>query len=170
MDLFSPSSTDLRTAVLDPTREYRYRLDRTWSKGGARVMFLMLNPSTADHVVDDPTIRRCLQYAKDWGFGGLVVCNLFALRSTNPDALKPHADPIGFENDAYILRAACEVSLILCAWGKRGSLRNRARIVAESLRIQGHRLHCLKTNGDGSPVHPLYQPASLKPITFRGES
>ena len=154
------------TAMFSTCTRYRYLLTRRWAPGGTSVLFLMLNPSTADATLDDPTIRRCLCFARSWGHSSLVVANIFAWRSTDPRALGGSSDPIGPENDSVILAAAREASVTICAWGKRGALHGRAAEVITTLRAHGIDLRALKLNGDGSPVHPLYQPASAVLVPF----
>ncbi len=147
------------TAWFSPDGQYRYRLDRRWSDA-APLLIVMLNPSTADAFVNDPTIVRCVRYARRWGAGGLTVLNLFALRSTDPRALRQHADPIGPANDLAIADALDTVTEYACvaAWGSHGNLHGRGRAVARMLRE--HRgasgVYCLATTKDGHPGHPLY--------------
>lgn len=151
---------DRRGATLDSEREYRYRLWRTWDAEGPTVVFVMLNPSTADEDEDDPTLRRCINYAKDWGYGRLEVVNLFALRATKPDELREHESPIGGANDVH-LRQVCEsAEKVVAAWGANGSLLDRGREVAEMLDTE---LFALGTTNDGHPLHPLYQPKDAEP-------
>lgn len=123
----------------------------------------MLNPSTADETVDDPTIRRCIGYAKSWNYGGVVVSNLFALRATDPRELKTAVDPIGPENDFALKTCMEESALCVCAWGNHGSLYGRSAAVRD---ILGPGLHCLRVSKQGEPVHPLYQKRDLQPIVF----
>jgi hypothetical protein len=151
------------TAVLSPCRKYRYRLERSWAPGN-RVGFLMLNPSTADETADDPTIRRCIGFAKDWGYGGLIVGNLFALRSTDPQALYAAADPVGPDNDGHLLRIAWECETVICAWGKHGAFRKRGKAVASMLDLCN--LAALKILSDGSPGHPLYLPKNAQRVAY----
>jgi len=151
---------DRRGATLDSDREYRYRLWRTRDAEGATVAFMMLNPSTADEDDDDPTLRRCINYAKDWGYGRLEVANLFALRATDPSELQNHNAPIGGANDVH-LRKVCEnAEKVVAAWGTNGSLLGRGQEVAEMLDTE---LFALDTTKDGHPVHPLYQPSDAEP-------
>ncbi len=126
----------------------------------------MLNPSTADASQDDPTIRRCIGFAKAWGFGGLIVGNLFALRSTDPKALYSHPEPIGPENDHHLRRIANEAAPVVCAWGTHGALHDRGREVAEML--DDRNLAALKVTADGSPGHPLYIAANTQPKAYFG--
>lgn len=160
----SPLLRDDRTgAVLDTDREYRYRLWRTWDVEKPTAAFIMLNPSTADEDENDPTIRRCINYAKDWGYGTLEVVNLFALRATDPSELQDHTAPIGGANDVHLRKVCDEAEIVVGAWGANGSLHGRGREVAEMLDVQ---LHALDTTKDGHPVHPLYQPADADPTAW----
>lgn len=157
----SPLLADTRTgAVLSDDRTYRYRLWRQWDVSKPTLAFVMLNPSTADETDDDPTIRRCLGYAKDWGYGSLVVGNLFALRSPDPERLREHDAPVGPENDAHLEAIAAEADRVVAAWGANGSLHDRAREVADLLAGE---LVALETTKSGHPVHPLYQPVDAEP-------
>src|SRR5699024_3313895 len=144
--------------------DYRYRLWRTWNDEKPTVAFIMLNPSTADASTDDPTIRRCLGYAEEWGYGGLGVGNLFALLCTDPRRLDEHPVPVAPDNDEHLLAIRNKAEKIIAAWGVRGSLRNRDRTVARLLDAD---LYALDTTKDGHPAHPLYQPADtdLYPFT-----
>ena len=116
--------------------------------GSAQLALALL----ADHMRDDPTIRRCIGFARDWGFGRLVVVNLFALRSTSPRALRRAPDPVGPRNDRWIARLAADAELVIAAWGALGNYRDRARLVTSTLSD----LYCLGRTRDGSPRHPLY--------------
>lgn len=142
-------------AHFSPDRKWRYRLERRWGEG-KRCGFILLNPSTADESNDDPTIRRCIDFAKRWGFGGLVLCNIFAVRSTDPAALYGHADPVGPENDAYLERPTEEVGVIVCGWGVHGAYRERGAAVLDLLREKTAMAVALKLTADGHPGHPLY--------------
>jgi hypothetical protein len=110
-------------ATFDPTRTYRYQLTRTWDPDGPRVNFLMLNPSTADAFGLDPTVRRCVGFARRWGFGSLEVTNIFAFRATDPRVLVGQPEPVGAGNDQAILDAARKADRVVAAWGVRGSHR-----------------------------------------------
>jgi hypothetical protein len=111
-------------AVISECEKYRYALWRVWRKDKLKVMFVMLNPSTADSNKDDPTIRRCIDFAKSWGYGGIVIGNLFGLRATDPKELLNTDDPKGLHND-YWLRMLPELAdQIICAWGNDGNLNN----------------------------------------------
>lgn len=144
-------------ATMSPCGVYRYWLERSWRDwGGDYVNFIMLNPSTADASQDDPTIRKCIGFAKKWGFIGVHVVNIFALRSTDPAALADHRDPIGPENDAFIRAGVLSAAKTIVAWGTHGRLRGRAEQVAKML--DPSRTFALRINQDGSPQHPLYVP------------
>lgn len=162
LDMFATETKS--SAVISECGAYRYRLERQWDGDKPKVAFLMLNPSTADAIQDDPTIRRCIGFAKSWGFGGVIVGNLFALRSTDPKALYNHPDPIGPDNDQHILAIAKSSRKIVCAWGAHGSLHNRGREVAE--RLEFFDLVPLKVTADGQPGHPLYLAADIQPRSY----
>jgi hypothetical protein len=144
----------IRRAEIDPTGVYRYSLLREWGESG-RVLFVMLNPSTADGEQDDPTIRRCMGFASDAGFGGMSVVNLFAFRATDPDELVGADNPIGPDNDRVILEEAARADIVVGGWGaRRAKEAKRIRAVVELLRPR--RILCLGVTTDGSPRHPLY--------------
>lgn len=143
------------TASFSPCGAYRYDLTRVWDCDKPLCMFLMLNPSTATAEVLDPTIRRCIGFARSWDCGSLVVCNLFALRSTDPRELYKSADPIGPDNDAAIERWARKASLRIAAWGNHGQHRERGVRVKLRLRDLGVPLSYLRLTNAGNPAHPL---------------
>lgn len=143
------------TAVFSENREYRYTLTRRWDER-ALVNFLMLNPSTADENTEDPTIRRCIGFANDWGYGGLIVTNIFAYRSTNPAHLYKVTDPIGPGNDEHILTTAKACALTVCAWGNHGQHLARGNAIRSLLIHAGIAARCLGKNAGGEPEHPLY--------------
>jgi hypothetical protein len=144
-------------------RCWRTLLWRRWDAARPVANFLMLNPSTADEVQLDPSCTRARVYAERWGFGALIVTNLFAWRATDPDEMKAARDPVGKGNDAAILAAARESVLLVCAWGNHGAHLERSRRVVSLLRSAGIDLHVLKMNGGGEPAHPLYLRGSLRP-------
>ena len=141
-------------AAFSRDRRYRYRLWRRWDRSRPAIAFCMLNPSTADARRDDPTIRRCIGFARDWGYGGIEVVNIFALRATDPRALRSARDPVGPRNDAFMRQAAAR-SPVVIAWGVHGALRGRG---ATALRLFGPRtrLLALGRTRSGAPRHPLY--------------
>jgi hypothetical protein len=156
-----------RSAVLSKDNRYRYRLERRWDEG-APVVFVMLNPSTADGFTDDQTIAKCRRFAQRWNRPAFVVVNLYALRSTDPHALTYESDPIGPENNFYIREAAYEAirggSKVVCAWGTK-FLGTRDRDVTNMLRAWNVDLWSLAITKNGHPGHPLYLRgnAELKP-------
>ncbi len=147
------------TATLSRCRHYRYALWRTWEAGAGTVLFIGLNPSTADEKTDDPTLIRCINFAKSWGYGGVCMANLFAYRATEPADMKAALDPVGPQNNRWLKKLAGEADLIIGAWGNDGSYLERAQDVIVKLPP----LHCLKMNKTGHPAHPLYQKASTEP-------
>lgn len=153
-------------AVLSESGRYRYALTRTWAPAAGAVCFVMLNPSTADASEDDPTIRRCIGFARAWGFGRLEVVNLFAWRATDPAALRGVADPVGPENDGHIMRAARGAKLVIAAWGAHGALLERGEEVRAML-ARRFVVHHLGLTKEGHPRHPLYLRADLQPEAWR---
>lgn len=156
MNLLDSLCGDVASATFSPCRQYRYTLTRTWSTQDKPWMFLMLNPSTADEVVNDPTVSRCQARAKSAGAGGLIVTNIFAWRSTDPQALYGHQDPVGPDNDRAILEMATQAGRVICAWGNHGELAGRGEAVRTMLLGAGCTPYVLALNKGGSPKHPLY--------------
>jgi hypothetical protein len=148
-------------AAFSRCRRWRYLLWRCWDKRAPVANFLMLNPSTADETKLDPTCARARGYAQAWGYGALIVTNIFGWRSTDPRALKRVPDPVGAENDAAILRAARESDLLVCAWGNHGRYHERGLQVLNDLRLSRVKLHALRITKSGEPAHPLYLGKSL---------
>lgn len=148
--------------------EYRYRLVRVWSGDANPALFVGMNPSTADADADDPTVAKCCRFARKWGYGSLIMANVYAWRATDQAALARVADPIGPENDKWISVAAREAGVIVMAYGtpKVPALRQRGPAVARMLAAAGHPLHVLRLSKDGRPVHPLYLPESLTPTPW----
>lgn len=152
-------------------REWRYMLTRYWGERGSGAPALMvigLNPSTADENVEDPTIRRCICYAMDWGYSGLYMGNLFGWRSTDPRALDDcrwpvaHPDSAGL-HDAILHSYAARAGLVLAAWGSDRAIGSRGE---EVCRIVDKPVYCLGTNADGNPKHPLYLRRDLRPQLY----
>ncbi|WP_127580893.1 DUF1643 domain-containing protein [Paenibacillus koleovorans] len=158
----------IKDAIIDSTGAYRYSLWRIWNPDLPKVLFVMLNPSTADASIDDPTIRRCIGFAKAWGFGSLEVVNLFAYRATDPEELKKCSDPIGPNNDYHIRRAAHRADKIIAAWGTKGSLLGRDRLVMEI--FHSFPMFCLDVSKAGHPKHPLYIKADSTPAEYSGNT
>jgi hypothetical protein len=154
-----------KTAVISDCGTYRYLLTRTWDGSLPHVGFIMLNPSTANADTDDPTIRRCIGFAKAWGYGGIAVRNLYALRSTDPKALRGHPDPHGPDNYRYV-EAAADDHLTVCAWGANADPID-SRGLIDALIGWGGRPHHLGLTKDGFPKRPLYLRADTTPTPFR---
>ena len=150
-------------ATYSDCETYRYALTRTWDAGGARVNFLMLNPSTATEVQNDPTVERCERRARALGFGAFRVTNIFALRATDPRDMRAAADPIGAGNDTAILEAADWANQVVCAWGTHGAHMGRGLAVETLLRPTGVPLLHLGLSKAGHPKHPLYISYTTKP-------
>lgn len=155
-----------RGATFDATGQYRYRLWRSWDGSLPRVAFVMLNPSTADHRQDDPTIRRCIGFARDWGYGGLLVVNLFAYRTPSVAALFQVRDPVGPDNDRHLAEVGRRAAAVVLAWGVHGARDGRAEGVLGLLGRCRAPLLCLGTTRHGHPRHPLYLPGSIRPAPF----
>jgi hypothetical protein len=154
-------------ALLSSDDRYRWRLWRTWNPGLDTVNFIMLNPSTADHEKDDATIKKCEQFVRRWNYGGFVVTNLFAYRATNPRRIYEVHNPVGLGNDEHVVEAAKETALVVCAWGNRGTHKNRASVVMGLLRKEGCLTHCLGVTKRDQPKHPLYLSYSTRLDRFR---
>ena len=151
-------------ALFSSCRRWRYLLWRRWDAARPVANFLMLNPSTADEWKLDPSCTRARVYAERWGYGALIVTNIFGWRATDPEEMKAVPDPVGRGNDRAILRAAREAEIVVCAWGNHGAHRGRSTAVLDALKAHAIRLYAIRLNGEGEPAHPLYLPAKLKPI------
>ena len=148
-------------AILSEDRRYRYALWRKWEQQEKRyVLFIGLNPSTADEEEDDNTIRRCKRFAADWGYGAVCMANLFAGRATEPKEMMKLSDPVGYENNSWLLDLARGADLIVCAWGNDGTYMQRDNEVLTLL--SEYKLMCLVKNKSGTPKHPLYVKADAK--------
>lgn len=164
-------NTTYSGATISECGSYRYRLWRQWSAVGSdRLLFVMLNPSTADAHTDDPTLRRCAGFARRLGFGGVEVVNLFAYRATDPTVMWAATDPVGPEND-QILTAVIPCHLtVVAAWGapknrrQQQAMAPRVALVRELAGQRWNRLYHLGLTRDGHPRHPLYLPADA-PLT-----
>ncbi len=151
----------IKGAVISECKKYRYSLSRIWDQEKETVTFICLNPSTADAEIDDRTITRCINYAESWGYGGLCMANLFAFRATEPKDMKSAVDPVGPENDSYLIKIASKSKIIVAGWGNDGCFGSRDKKVKQMI---GLKLHCLKLTKGGNPWHPLYLKKSLLPI------
>jgi hypothetical protein len=155
----------MRETIFSPCQAYRYTLWRQWDMfNHSYLLCIGLNPSTADAQQDDPTIRRCIDFAKRWGYGALCMVNLFAYRSSDPRALYAVAFPVGPDNDTYIELLSRDADCILAAWGHHGSYRQRGTQVATYLSERP--LMCFGLNKDGTPKHPLYVAKIVEPVPY----
>ena len=168
-DVDAAATTVGMGARFSPDRVYRYALWRTWDTSKPRMMVIGLNPSTADETLDDPTIRRCLGFARRDGYGGLSMLNLYGFRSTDPHLMvelstrRVIPNAVGPENDRYLAAFAATSAIIVCAWGTFGFVDDRAAHVCAMLTTLGATLSCFGTNREGRPRHPLYL-SNLTPI------
>lgn len=166
-----------RKTVFSPCRLYRYCLWREWDhdslgiqpvqiwqRGIQYVQWIGLNPSTADEIQDDPTIRRCIAFSKAWGYGAMCMTNLFAWRATKPSDMLKAFSPVGLENANHLLACAKQAGLVVAAWGKHGRHLEQQEFVKRVMENNHITLHHLGLNGDGTPKHPLYLPKTLTPI------
>ncbi|SSU67358.1 Uncharacterized protein conserved in bacteria [Acinetobacter baumannii] len=140
-------------AIISDCNKYRYSLWRIRDKEKPIFTFVGLNPSTADHQQDDRTIRRCINFAKSWGGGGIYMANLFAYRATDPQEMMSQEDPIGPDNDAHLKQLAAESHKLIACWGNDGVFKARSTFVKQLLT---DKLYYLKLNKSGEPGHPLY--------------
>lgn len=150
-------------AVYSDCERYRYSLSRIWDEAGPRVLFIMLNPSKATEVQNDPTVERCERRARVLGFGGFRVMNIFAWRETDPRLLRAAADPVGGENDSLLLDGLNWADTVIAGWGVHGEHLNRGPEVEALLRGAGVDLHCLGLSKAGHPRHPLYIAYATQP-------
>ena len=152
------------SAVLSADGRYRYELTRRWGVGPL-VTFVMLNPSTADSTINDPTIRRCMGFARTWGFPGLAVVNLYAWRSPSPQDLWTAEDPVGAKNDDYLTRAAAQGGPLIAAWGNNA----KTDRVSHVLTLPGffEVAEILGLTKQGQPRHPLYLRSDTPRIRLR---
>lgn len=155
-------------AIIDPTGTYRYLLTRTWDESKQPVVFIMLNPSTADAEEDDPTIRRCINFAKKWGCGGIRVVNVFAYRATAPKKLLEAKDPVGPNNHSYIVEALTSAGIIIAAWGAVGpKCKEPYDKIMDAMKEAGAQvIYSLGHTKNGMPRHPLYIRSDTTPKPF----
>lgn len=152
-----------RQTIFSKDRKYRYTLWREWDMfNNDFVVFIGLNPSTADETKNDPTIRRCIGFAKRWGYGALCMLNLFAFRMVNPNEMKKYEYPVGDENNKWIIEITQKAKLVIVAWGINGNHLNRDIEVLKLL----DNIYCLGVTKKGFPFHPLYVKSNKKLIPF----
>jgi len=165
ISLFGLDAEHGHTAVLSPCRTWRYALERRWGSGPF-VLFVGLNPSTADESEDDPTIRRCVRFAKGWGYGGLLMGNLFAYRATRPADMIAAEDPVGPDTDVWLTTLAIRSGLVVAAWGAHPFSRGRDKDVVDLL----GNMYALGLTKSGAPRHPLYLRRDSKPFLWHGQA
>ena len=155
-----------RYSVMSACKTYRYQLHRSWDDSLPTVCYVLLNPSTADATVDDPTVLRCVERAKRLGFGSLSMVNLFSFRATKPiQMMRSKVDPIGVHTDSYITEAAEQAKMIICGWSKHGHFLGRHDYVLRFvLRPFVKKCYALRMNKDNTPSHPLYLPYDIQPF------
>ena len=151
------------TAIYSDCENYRYSLTRTWDANIRKVLFIMLNPSTATEIQNDPTVERCERRARALGYGAFQVCNIFAYRATDPHIMRTQNDPNGPDNSGTILEAATWADDIVCAWGTHGAHMGRGVEVETLLREKSLSLTHLGLSKAGHPKHPLYISYSVHP-------
>ena len=148
-----------KAAILSEDNLYRYQLSRIWDDAKPSILFIMLNPSTADAEVDDPTIRRVIQFARSWGYGAVYVANLYAFRSTDPKALKHADDPVGKDNVSHITQLIGMVDKVVYAWGNN---KKEPSWLSEMVQTP----YCIDLSKNGIPKHPLYLKSELIPKVY----
>jgi len=154
-------------AYFSNDEKYRFILTRKWNKANKVVVFIGLNPSKATEMISDPTVRRCVNYAKQWGYDEMIMLNIFALRSTNPKQLYKSKDPIGDMNDFCIREDIEMADLIVASWGNHGEHLGRGMEVYKIIKEMN--VKCFGINQSGQPVHPLYQRNDAELIDFKME-
>lgn len=165
----SAPKSEAGPAILSEDRRYRYRLTRVWDPEGKKLVFIGLNPSTADETQLDPTLRRCLRFGYEWDegrFGCFAMLNLFAFRATDPKEMKLAYFPVGPENDRYLVETALMADMVVACWGVHGAFRGRDVIVRNLLAECGVPLYHLGLTRDGHPRHPLYLSANTTPTEW----
>ena len=148
---FDKDGTD-SLAIFSDCEKYRYILRRVWDENKGRAVFIGLNPSTADEMKNDPTVSRMVSLSKSWGFGGVSVCNLFAFRATFPTDMKKAGNPVGDENDFFILREIQDADKIIACWGNHGKFLGRSENFVKNLGGYSH----FGLTKQGEPHHLLY--------------
>lgn len=152
----------IKSAVVSECGNYRYELRRVWDESLPPLLFIALNPSTGDFSVkDNSTVRVCMNFARRWGYGGMLLANLFAYSSTDKSALFKVKDPVGPRNDSYIRQLSKEAALTVCAWSDTGGYMERDIKVLKMLKDPHP--HCLVKLKSGRPGHPLYKRRELTP-------
>ena len=153
-------------ALFSDCERYRYLLTRVWAPEGKKALFVMLNPSTADEMKNDPTVERCERRARAMGFGAFRVCNIFAYRATDPRNMRAQQDPIGPGNDEAIRESCLWADRVVCAWGTHGAHLDRGAAVETLIRASGATPYHLGLSKAGHPKHPLYISYDVQPIVW----
>lgn len=153
-------------AVYSDCENYRYALTREWDKSGRKVMFVMLNPSKATEVQNDPTIERCERRARALGYGGFRATNIFAYRATDPRDMRAAKNPEGPDNENQLVEGACWADDVICAWGTHGAHMGQGKRIERLLRETGRPLLHLGLSKAGHPKHPLYIAYAQRPIAW----
>ena len=157
-------------AKLSDNRKYRYILYRAWGKRIPYALFILLNPSTADETTNDPTVRRCISFAKICGYGAMSIVNLFAYRTTDPKELQRCLYPFGNENMFWIQEAISHADIIIAAWGTKGNYKNQDKAVMCMVEQTGMQIKCLGITKSGHPKHPLYLSRNTELINYKPRS
>ena len=152
-----------KDAIISDNDKHRYCLSRIWSNGDNIVAFIGLNPSTADANKDDSTITKCVNYAKQWGFDGLYMINLFSFRATDKEEMLKDDNPTNAENDKCINKYINKANKVICAWGNDGVFKNRHKYIIDNF----ENLYCLTINKTGQPHHPMYLKLDIQPIKYK---
>ncbi len=148
--------------VFSPCGKYRYLFQQHWNEDKPCAMFIGLNPTEIDPLHLNATLRRCINYAQRWQYGGVCIVNLFARLAASPAELRKQDEPIGKDNDYWLKKLSGEAGIIIAAWGNDGNYLQRSKQACQLI----DNVHCLKINRSGEPAHPLYQPAKAIPIPF----
>jgi hypothetical protein len=157
-------------ALISDNKEYRYELTRVWEPKKPKILYIGLNPSTADETDDDQTIRKLIQYSKNWGYGGLVIVNVFAYRSRDWKKLVCHSNPIGVSNkltlQSWAFLCKKRSMRVMFMWGRNAAKVNPEWVAEVEAMFLENDVECFQLNMDGSPVHPLMLPYSVEPIKY----
>lgn len=155
-----------REAVYSTCERYRYRLTAEWDAGAPKLLYVMLNPSKATELANDPTIERCQRRARMLGYGAIGIVNLFGLRETSPKRLMAARAPVGPDNLEQVEAALNWADDTLAAWGVHGAHRRQAEAIIPVLKAAAKPLFHLGLSKEGHPRHPLYIPYSTKPVVW----
>lgn len=155
---------ELKQTIFNSDRTHRFTLWRQWDGSLPYLAVIGLNPSTADETNDDPTIRRCISFAKTWGLGGYLMLNAFSFRATDPEVMKAQETPNDPSNNGFLIDGCRGAGLVLCGWGVHGTFKDREKELKELLKPFNPQ--CLGFTKGGQPKHPLYIKGTTKPVPF----